>query len=221
VVDALHAGEAVQHAPDVLISSLPLPRLAALLGIPCAPQKAEMSFRRGVVMVYLFLRVPVAWPHTSIHVSCPQRAMARITNYGALGGRMVPDGCGCICVEYFTAQADALMHQTDAEIFDFALGECVQSHLLRADDCADYLVLRSADADPATSWEDFHTDPSRRAIMERIAQIPRLFQINRTGADKSTYAGMMAAQAIFADDQVLFERVTRADVSRPWEEVKI
>jgi protoporphyrinogen oxidase len=216
-VTLLQDGMPSQLPATTLISSLPLQLLAPLIGMDIAPSQAELSFRRGVILVYLFLNRPPAFPHTSIHVSCPVTTMARITNYGALGGRMVPAGRGCLCIEYFTAQAETLLTQPDAEIFAFALGECLRSGLLKPDECIDHLVLRSANADPATSWEDYNTDPSRRAIHECISEIPNLYQINRTGTDKSTYAGLMATKAILAHDRALFDRATRPDVNRPWE----
>ena len=57
------------------------------MAIDFRPSAKEMSFRRSVVLVYLFLDKEPRFPHTSLHVSCPTLKMGRVTNYGALGGK--------------------------------------------------------------------------------------------------------------------------------------
>lgn len=202
--------------PQTVISSLSVELVAPLMGIAFEAAPQERSFQRGVVMVYLFLNTEPRFPHTSLHVTCPNTRMARITNFGALGGEMVPKGKGCLCVEYFTAAATELMPKSDAEILEFALWECVFSGLLNRVDCVDALVFKHPNADPAASWEDYRNDPSRKALYDQVAAFDNLYQINRTGTDKSTFAGLMAAKAIFAGNKSMFEEVTRPDVNAPW-----
>jgi protoporphyrinogen oxidase len=203
--------------PKTVVSSLTVELVAPLMGIAFEAAPQELSFQRGVVMVYLFLDHPSSFPHTSLHVTCPDTSMARITNFGALGGEMVPPGKGCLCIEYFTSAANNLMPKTDADVLQFVLQECEKANLLRREHCVDSLIFKLAKADPAASWEDYRNDPSRKALYDQLAAFTNFYQINRTGTDKSTFAGLMAAKAIVAGDKSLFEKTTRPDVNAPWE----
>ena len=215
-VSLLNEGKVITLHPQYVISCLPLQVVAPLLGIRMAPAAKELSFKRGIVMVYLFLDAPVSFPHTSLHVSCPETKMTRITNYAAIGGTMVPEGKGCLCIEYFTETAAAMMGMSEDAIYRLAVAECTRSCIVQAKQIAGFLVLRSPDADPATSWEDYNNDPTRKALYDQVAQISNFYQINRTGTDKSTYAGLMAAKAILAGDKEVFDATTRPDVQAPW-----
>lgn len=203
--------------PQLLISSLPLQLMMPLMGIGFAPSNKELSFHRGVLMVYLFLNNSVAFPHSSIEVSCPRMLMSRITKYSAYGGRMVPQDKDCVCIEYFTTVATQLFEKSDQELYDLAIKECEKSGLLNRADCSDFLVIKNSNADPATSWADYTIDPSRKYIYDHLAKFNNLYQINRTGTDKSTYAGLMAAKAIASEDRQLFDSLTRPDTCAPWE----
>jgi hypothetical protein len=43
-----------------------------------------------------------------------------------------------------------------------------------------------------------------------------LYQINRTGADKSSYAGIIAAKSIVENNRTEFDELTKPDVVSPW-----
>ena len=187
------------------------------MGVGRPPLKSELSFQRGVIMVYLFLNVPAKFPHNSLRVSCPDTTISRITNYAAFGGEMIPEGTSCLCLEYFIPHSKALLDLNDKQIKELALSECENSNLLSREECIDYKVIRNLHADSAQSWEDYQYESTRKRNYESLLKIRNLYQISRTGADKSTYAGIMAAKSIVENNKEMFEVKTRPDQPSPWE----
>ena len=86
-VTVMNSDEELKISGSKFVSSLPLQFVSPLMGIDFAPSKKELSFKRGVIMVYLFLKNRVKFPHNSLRVSCPNVHASRITNYAALEGR--------------------------------------------------------------------------------------------------------------------------------------
>jgi protoporphyrinogen oxidase len=197
--------------PEFVISSLPLEIMGKIMSIDFCPSTKELSFRRGIVMVYIFLNKKARFPHTSLEVSCPRLKMGRITNYGAYEGSMVPKGKGCLCIEYFLPGENSLLSASDQSIFELAMSECTSARLLSRNDCTGYLIMKCPHADPAVSWKDYVTDKSRRNLFNIIEKFTNLFQINRTGTDKSAYAALMASKAIVEKDKSEFVKRTKPD----------
>ena len=210
-VDINAHGEQTTIKPEFVISSLPLEIMAKLMAIDFRPSAKEMSFRRSVVLVYLFLNREPWFPHTSLHVSCPTLRMGRVTNYGAFGGSMVPEGKGCLCIEYFPSDDGQLLSAGEQTLFELAIDECESAGLLSRADCTEYLVMKLPFADPAVSATDYVTDESRMKLFKTIEGFSNLFQINRTGTDKSAYAALMAAKAIVDKDRSEYVKKTRPD----------
>jgi protoporphyrinogen oxidase len=208
--------EDVKISGSKFVSSLPLQFVSPLMGIDFAPSKMELSFKRGVIMVYLFLKKPVKFVHNSLRVSCPNVFVSRITNYAAFGGTMIPKGKACLCLEYFTPHSKHLITLSDQEIKELAISECQKSNLFDKNDCADVLVIRNLQADSAQSWEDYKMDSTRKSLYKQLSGFENLYQINRTGADKSSYAGIMAAKSIVENNRTEFDELTKPDVVSPW-----
>jgi protoporphyrinogen oxidase len=207
------------YQPETMISSLPIEAIARVMDIPFAPAANELSFKRSVLMVYLFMSEEVTFPYNSIQISSPEINMGRITNYAAYGGTMVPKGKGCICVEFFCFEDSPLFSITDDELYDIAVSECEKAALTSKTKCIDHLVFRSRGVDPATSYEDFITDPSRAAVFYELEKYANLYQISRTGIDRSTYTGLVAARAIVEGDKQKYASLTKPDVFAPWKQM--
>lgn len=207
----------IELTPSNTVSSLPIQILAQLMGLNFNPSKNELSFQRGVILVYLFIDKPVTFSHISLHVSCPSTLMSRITNFGAYEGSMVPKGKGCLCIEYFSTNSKELFLKNDKALFELAIDECEKSGLLNKKDCSEFLVLRGLKADPAVSFEDYVTDATRKDLYNQVSNFNNLYQINRTGTDKSTYAGIMAAKAIINNNKTNFDLFTNPELPSPWE----
>ena len=215
-VTVMNSDEELKISGSKFVSSLPLQFVSPLMGIDFAPSKKELSFKRGVIMVYLFLKNRVKFPHNSLRVSCPNVHASRITNYAAFGGAMIPKGKACLCLEYFTPHSKHLIPLSDQEIKELAISECEKSGLFDKNDCSDTLVIRNLQADSAQSWEDYKMDSTRKALYKRLSGFDNLYQINRTGADKSSYAGIMAAKSIVEKNRTEFDELTKPDVVSPW-----
>ncbi len=216
-IDIMGLQKKINIKPEIVISSLPLEAMGKIMSIDFCPTLKELSFRRSVIMVYIFLDSKTRFPHTSLQVACPELKMGRITNYSAFGGSMVPEGKGCLCIEYFIFGNDRLFFDDDQSLFELALNECISARLLSRNECSDYLVIKCPHADPAVSWEDYVTDESRRKLFKSIENFTNLFHINRTGTDKSTYAGLMASRAIMDKDKSGFVKQTQPDAQSPWQ----
>ncbi|MBS1616892.1 MAG: FAD-dependent oxidoreductase [Bacteroidetes bacterium] len=206
----------VHYEADHVISSLPIAAIARALDIPLAPAKAELSFRRSVIMVYLFLSRPVGIPYNTIQVSDPDSPMGRLTNYEAYGGAMVPNGKGCLCVEFFCMEDSVLFSQSDEALYDLAYNGCSHAGITAVANCTDWCVYRNKGVDPATSYEDFVTDPSRASVYNQLQSYINLYQIGRTGIDRATHTGLLAAEAIINGDRLAYELRTRPDLFAPW-----
>lgn len=100
-VRIIHDGEEVEFYASQFVSSLPIPIVSSLFKFNLNREKSELSFQRGVITVYLFTDTPIFFPHHNLRVSCNKTTFSRVTNYAAFEGNMVPEGKGCICMEYY------------------------------------------------------------------------------------------------------------------------
>jgi hypothetical protein len=131
----------------------------------------------------------------------------RVTNYAALNGAMVPKAKTCLCVEFFCFGNSPLLALQNNELGEIALSECATAGLIAPEKCFDSLVLRLRGADAATSWQDWASD-SRRQSMAALKAFPNLYNVNRPGTDKATYAGLEAAAAIVTGNRAIFDSET-------------
>lgn len=214
-VDFLCDGKTNKLQIDHVISGIPIRSLAKLLKIPVEATMQNLSFRRGVILVYLFFNKPVDFPHSSIQVADKNLRIGRITNYGAINHQMVPEGKSCLCIEYFTLQNDDLYHFSDKQLCDLTLVECEKNKLFQRISIDDYLVFRNRNSDPAASWEDYITEESKMELFRNISTFSNLYQTNRTGTDRSTYAGLMAAESVLNNNRFGFDIKARPDVPAP------
>ncbi len=210
-------GAVASYEAGSVISCLPIQAIAKLLDIESTLPLSGLSFQRSVVLVYLFLSKPAPFPHTSIQVSDPNLAISRITNYGAFLGSMVPAGKGCLCVEFFCMIGDGFMQQEDVTILERAINEASEAGILKPEYITYSRVIKCAGADPAASWEDYKSDQSRAELYENVNEFHNLYQVSRTGTDKSTFAGLRAAAAIIQGNKNKFNIETKPDVFSPWQ----
>ena len=198
------------------LSSLPYQALSHIFGMDFQPPEGQLSFHRGVILVYLFLKRPVRFEHNLLQVTCPSLVMGRITNYQAYPGRMVPHGKGCLCIEYFINRTKDLAGLDDEQITAMTLDQLAACKLLEPGWVEEARVYHMQGADPAASWEDYRKDPDRLRLHHYFEGHENLYLINRTGTDKSTYAGLMAAEAILSGNRSSYLRKTRPELEEPW-----
>ncbi|MEM7039366.1 MAG: FAD-dependent oxidoreductase, partial [Bacteroidota bacterium] len=172
-----------------LAASMRLDFLARLLDIPTPASDARISFKRGVVLVYLYFDAPPAFDHTCLHVTCPGRRVGRITNYAAYNCDMVPAGKACLAFELFCTREDPLFIASDEDLVARVLHEFRHSGLTDFDRLEGHQVFRMPLGDPATSWKDYE-DPVRKKMYEEIAQMKNLYNVSRTGMDRTMHAAI-------------------------------
>jgi protoporphyrinogen oxidase len=201
--------EKLVFEPQHVVSSLPLEALGEFIlrnALGTGPQDVTGTapVRRSTILVYLFSAVPPRFPHAWLHVTCPTTRIGRITNYAMFGGEMVPKGQTCLCVEFFCAGSDPLRELDAVALHAQALEECAKFGLVVPATCFDHLVLKLLGVDAATTWRDWLTD-TRRQLLTAIQGIENLYNVNRPGTDKATYAGLQAAEAILTGDRIAFD----------------
>ncbi|MEZ4322081.1 MAG: FAD-dependent oxidoreductase [Myxococcota bacterium] len=203
----------VQKVPvDSLVSSVPLNILATLLGRePPQDIKGRDTKGRSTILVYLFLDHPPKFPHAWLDVTDPGVKAGRITNYAGFNGRMVPPGKTCLAVEYFVLNDDPMLSLPNDASLGRAVEECVRSGLIDATKLTDHMVLKLRGAFAADDYRSW-TSPGVVALLERVAELTNLYNVNRAGTDVATYAGLEAAHAIHSGDRARFDE--RADPRR-------
>lgn len=203
--------ELVFH-PKHVVSSLPLEALCQFilpnaLGTGSQDVTGKTPVGKSTILVYIFSAAPPKFPHAWLNVTCPTTRIGRITNYAAFNGEMVPKGQTCLCVEFFCTGSDPLLDLETEALYTLALEGCAKFSLLAPDTCFDHLVLKLPGVDAATKWQDWITD-TRQQLLTAIRPIENLYNVNRPGTDKATYAGLQAAEAILTGDRTAFDRLT-------------
>jgi len=205
-------------ALDHLVSTAKLEHLAAWLGEDDHFESREVSFKRSVILVFAFIDGPVPFSHTCIYVTCPKLRVGRITNYGAYDCGMVPEGKSCLAFEIFCTADDPLLEGDQEELVDLVRKEFGNGRLLNLDKVEAWEVHRLPLGDPATNWADYRDEPSRKRMYNKVKAVENIYQVSRTGIDKTIYAGIKAAESIVEQDKHKFLIETAPEVHKPWVE---
>ncbi|WP_299401996.1 FAD-dependent oxidoreductase [uncultured Roseobacter sp.] len=207
VTYAVDGKTTVQTARQV-VSSMPIEQLwnrlperkTASINMPKPGAEAD----RSVLLVYLFLGVPHQFPHAWLEVNDPGLQCGRITNFGAFGGRMVPDGKAAYCVEFFcSGQADILGY-TEEEQVKLAVSELETAGILNPRDLIGSQVLHFPRTNAAASWREQQT-AYRTALFGEVSKLKSIYHVNRPGADWASLSGIQAARAILNEDRASFD----------------
>ena len=198
-------------------TSVALP-IAASLFLGNNPFKRDRKIEdlRGTLLVYMFLNESPRFPHVWLNVSDPRLKIGRIVNYANFKGGMVPDQKTCLCFEIFLRPDDALFSLEDSEIKDMVLSEVKNANILNSENLEHYKVMKFPFADAAVSWRDYIEDPKKLEVYEQLKQFKNLYNVQRPGTDRATYAGIAAAQSIADNTKEHFELQTDPTVEKPW-----
>jgi protoporphyrinogen oxidase len=185
-----------------VIAGLPVPVILGLLkpDVPQAlrtPPREEKALRKSTALVYLFADGEPRFPHSWLEVTDPRLRMARVTNYSAWGGRMVPAGKTALGIEYFAVEGDDLMGLPKDALLELALSEAAASGLVERARVSDSLVLQMPRANASTLFSDWRTGWMRQA-RAHLHAIEGLYDIHRPGMDRACLAGLDAADACVA-----------------------
>lgn len=199
-----------------LVSTLRLEILGELLGMEVEPAAHEISFQRGVILVYLFIDSPANFPHTCLYVTSPEKRIGRVTNYGAYACDMVPEGKSCLAFEVFCKVGDQILERSDQELLDLVKHEFDKSGLVDWGQLEDYEIYKLPLGDAATNWSDYVDDPTRQRMYREISKLENLYQVSRTGMDKTIHAGIVAAESISQTNRDWFLERSSPEKPQPW-----
>ena len=189
---------------DHLVSSLRLEILAQLMDLDHHYETKEVSFRRGVILIYAFLDREVDLPHTCLQITDPDLKIGRITNYGAYQCGMVPPGQGCLAFELFCLEDDPWYGASDQDLIDLVRAEFGGMRSFHLDHASSFKVMRLPLGDAAANWSDYLDDPSRARMFQQLLEVSNLYPVGRTGMDKTIHAGLEAAVSIAHCDRAGF-----------------
>ncbi|WP_216644300.1 FAD-dependent oxidoreductase [Palleronia sp. THAF1] len=207
VTATIRQGRAVtmQSYPNV-ISGLAVERLWSLLPVHAdAAPVADPSAQRAVLLVYLLLDGPPAFPHAWLEVNDTKLKAGRVVNYAAFGGDMVPQRRTALCVEFFLAGNDPLFDASEDAQIALAMTETAGAGLIDRSNLTGAYVLRLDRTNAAASWREQQTS-TRTRLFEKLRDVPAIYHVNRPGADWATLAGMQAARSIIVGDRDTFDR---------------
>lgn len=209
-------GETQRIATDHLVSTAKLEHIANWLGLDHHFEAEEVSFKRSVILVFAFIAGPVPFPHTCLYVTSPDHRIGRITNYGAYDCGMVPEGKSCLAFEIFCTANDALLFAGNEELVEVVKTEFSDGAVLDLRRVEAWEVYKLPLGDPATNWADYRDEPSRKRMYNEVKKLKNVYQVSRTGIDKTIYAGIMAAESIVKEDRKVFLQKTAPEIHRPW-----
>ena len=203
-----------------VITSMPVERLWEML-CETVPPDGDLppppgpEAERAVLLVYLFLDRPPGFPHAWLEVNDTRLKCGRVTNFAAFGAAMVPDGKGCLCVEFFCDGADPLLQQPEAAQVETALAELGGAGLVPREALTGAWVICLPRTNAAASWRE-QQSARRSALFQRIAAFRQIYHVNRPGADWASLAGRQAARAVAGRGRAYFDAV--ADPERRQED---
>jgi protoporphyrinogen oxidase len=181
---ACRDGSIERYCGGHVISSAPLRDLAAMLDLAQPARSAAESLRyRDFLIVALFVRGPNPFPDNWIYVHDPDVRVGRVQNFRSWSPDMVPDpDVGCLGLEYFCFEHDALWVAKDADLIALATEEVARIGLVAKDAVVGGVVVRQPKAYPVYD-QDYRANVAtvRREIEARY---PALHQVGRNGMHK-------------------------------------
>lgn len=212
--------------PRYVVSSARADVLAGMLGageeemqarraVDGAGNNSAAAPARTVKLIYLFADEKPRFPHAWLEVNDRALTCGRITNYAAFKGDMVPEGKTALCVEFFLNSGDPMLQLSEEEWTRIAIDECSRGGLIDPAKITDTMMLSLDRCDAAASWREAQRG-NMVSMLDTIGRVRNLYHVNRPGTDWATYAGLIAADAIAADNRHSFDSL--ADPTRSYAE---
>jgi protoporphyrinogen oxidase len=201
-VTEVRAGQRVHH-PDQVISSLPLPAVAAMAR-PAPPAQVTQAAgglrHRDFLTVALVLEGPDPFPDNWLYIHEPDVRVARIQNFRAWSPEMVPDETrSCLGLEYFCFAGDALWSAPDSDLVALATRELGRIGLADPARVARGYVVRVPKAYPIYDADYADRVARIRSWLEGIANLQ---QVGRNGLHRYNNSDHSMLTAIRAVDNL-------------------
>jgi protoporphyrinogen oxidase len=132
-IATLNESGETEHDVDGVISTLPLNELILSLDPPPPAEVLDAARRlryRDLCVVALMLRDPPGFPDNWIYLHDPDTRAGRVQNFGAWSESMVPEGRGCLGVEYFCFRGDEIWELPEQEAITLAADELARIGLV-------------------------------------------------------------------------------------------
>jgi protoporphyrinogen oxidase len=198
----VRAGQRVHH-PDQVISSLPLPAVAAMARPAPPPQITQAAGglrHRDFLTVALVLEGGDPFPDNWLYIHEPDVRVARIQNFRAWSPEMVPDETkSCLGLEYFCFAGDALWSAPDSELVARATRELGRIGLADPARVARGYVVRVPKAYPIYDADYADRVARIRGWLEGIANLQ---QVGRNGLHRYNNSDHSMLTAIRAVDNL-------------------
>ncbi len=177
-------GAEVTYLSRHVISSAPLRDVVrAVRPEPRCAREAEKLGYRDFLIVAIMLNTRPAFSDNWIYIHDPKVKAGRVQNFSSWSPEMVPhNGVGCLGLEYFCSEGDALWTTPDGELIEMAIGELEFLGLAARSQVHGGRVVRQPNAYPVY-------DGDYKAIVDRIKNefascYPRMHFVGRNGMHK-------------------------------------
>jgi len=203
-------GAAFTYQARHLVSTAPLRDVAMALSptLASASQAQKLGYRDFITIV-LMLKEPVAFKDNWIYIHDPSVKVGRVQNFAAWSPDMLPSPTqGCLGLEYFCFEGDALWSASDDELITLARREIAQLGLIDPDTIEGGTVVRQAKAYPI--YDENYAAIVAELRAEITAKLPTLHLIGRNGMhkynnqDHAMMTGILTARNIIAG-KLLFD----------------
>ncbi|WP_347555772.1 NAD(P)/FAD-dependent oxidoreductase [Robbsia sp. KACC 23696] len=199
-------GTVMRFSARHIVCTAPLRETMTMIQPTPASAAAARSLQyRDFITVALMIDRPASFADNWIYIHDPSVKVGRIQNFASWSPDMVPDAdrAGCLGLEYFCFDGDALWESSDAALTALAISELEKIGLVPRDQVKGSRVVRQAKAYPVY-------DDQYRAIVESIkddiaAHYPNLHLVGRNGMhkynnqDHAMMTAMLAVQNIIAE----------------------
>ena len=147
-----------------------------------APLAAELSYR-DFVTVAIMLNTQPNFSDNWIYIHDPSVQVGRVQNFTSWSPEMVPDpSCGCLGLEYFCFESDALWQMADADIIDLAVRELTYLGLATEAQVIGGRVVRQPKAYPVYNADYKSTVEAIKT--EFAVDFPNIHFVGRNGMHK-------------------------------------
>jgi protoporphyrinogen oxidase len=186
-----------------VVSSAPVRELVEKLAPrPISLLHARALRYRDFLTVALMVKKPDLFPDNWIYIHDPSVKVGRVQNFRSWSPEMVPQGMGCLGLEYFCFEGDGLWNAPDAELVELAKREIAKIGLVAAEDVVDACVVRQPKAYPV--YDESYRDNVEMVRLDLETSYPTLHMVGRNGMhkynnqDHAMMTAMLTARNILA-----------------------
>ncbi len=170
-----------------------------------APQARELQYR-DFITVALMIDRPASFSDNWIYIHDPSVKVGRIQNFASWSPDMVPDvaHAGCLGLEYFCFDGDALWQSSDKQLAELAITELEKIGLASRDQIRGSRVVRQPKAYPV--YDDRYREIVETIKTDLADHFPHLHLVGRNGMHKYNNQDHAMMTAMLAVENIIAER---------------